>query len=136
MSGKLITATPSAALLVEEIVDRYGSVEQFCNQLRRDLDDPTVQLPRLTHLMPPDGPHSPPHLAWSQAPCAEPASMAEPGARPSGPNGDAEAAAASPAVPDPASAAEPGPPAPSRAQPMTAEAHVRRSLWHRLLSWL
>ncbi|WP_030512912.1 hypothetical protein [Nocardia sp. NRRL WC-3656] len=132
MSGKLITTTPSAALLVEEIVDRYGSVEQFCNQLRRDLDDPTVQLPRFTHFMPPDGPHSPPHLAWSQAPCAEPAPMTEAGATPPGSYGDAE----SPAVPDPASGGEPATPAPSRAQPMTAEAHVRRSRWHRLLAWL
>ncbi|MGW5513240.1 hypothetical protein [Nocardia africana] len=111
MSGKLITATPSAALLVEEIVDRYGSVEQFCNHLRRDLDDPTVQLPRLTHLMPPDRPHSPPHLAWSQTPRTGPA-----------PEADATA--------------EPGPPAPSRAEPMAPEAQVRRRLWHRLLSWL
>ncbi|MBF6243352.1 MULTISPECIES: hypothetical protein [Nocardia] len=126
MSGELITTTPSAALLVEEIVDRYGSVEQFCNQLRRDLDDPTVQLPRLTHFMPPDGPHSPPHLAWSQAPRSEPAPMTEAGATPPGPYGDAES---------PASGGDPAAPAPSRAQPMTAEAHVRRSLWHRLLAW-
>ncbi|MCC3311824.1 hypothetical protein [Nocardia africana] len=128
MSGKLITATPSAALLVEEIVDRYGSVEQFCNQLRRDLDDPTVQLPRLTHLLPPDSPHSP-HLAWSQAPCTGPARETD--ATPSGGHGDAVAAPG----PGPASAAEPGPPAPSRADPMTPDAQVRRSLWHRLLSW-
>ncbi|WP_063008008.1 hypothetical protein [Nocardia kruczakiae] len=107
MSGKLITATPSAALLVEEIVDRYGSVEQFCNQLRRDLDDPTVQLPRLTHLMPPDGGHSQAHLAWSRVACPEPVPVGEP-----------------------------GPITPSRAQPLPGEAHVRRRLWHRLLRWL
>jgi hypothetical protein len=129
VSGKLITTTPSAALLVEEIVDRYGSVEQFCNQLRRDLDDPTVQLPRLTHLMPPDGPHSPPHLAWSQVPCAGPAREAD--AMPSGAHGDAVAAPG----PGPAAAAEPGPPAPSRADPLAPDAQERRSLWHRLLSW-
>ena len=45
VSGKLITATPAADLLVEEIVGRYGSITQFCDSLRRDLDDPTVELP-------------------------------------------------------------------------------------------
>ncbi|PSR61216.1 hypothetical protein C8258_27270 [Nocardia sp. MDA0666] len=115
MSGKLITATPSAALLVEEIVDRYGSVEQFCNQLRRDLDDPTVQLPRLTHLMPPDGGHPHTHLAWSRA-CPERVPGGEPDTSPPGPDG--------PGI------------TPSRAQPLTGEAHVRRRLWRRLLHWL
>jgi hypothetical protein len=128
VSGKLITATPSAALLVEEIVDRYGSVEQFCNQLRRDLDDPTVQLPRLTHLMPPDGGHPQTHLAWSRVACPEPVPAGEPDASP--PESDGAATAG------PAPTADPGPMTPSRAQPMTGEAHVRRRLWHRLLRWL
>ncbi|MBF5001760.1 hypothetical protein IRT45_32025 [Nocardia sp. BSTN01] len=134
MSGKLITATPSAAQLVEEIVDRYGSVEQFCNQLRRDLDDPTVQLPRLTHLMPPDGGNLA-HLAWSRATCPEHAPAGEPDTSPPGPHGGAETTVAGP-HPGPAPTAEPGPITPSRAQPMTAEAHVRRRLWHRVLRWL
>ncbi|MFF0496018.1 hypothetical protein ACFYU5_06415 [Nocardia aobensis] len=132
MSGKLITATPSAALLVEEIVDRYGSVEQFCNQLRRDLDDPTVQLPRLTHLMRPDGGHPHTHLAWSRA-CPGSVPIGEPDTSPPGPDGGA-AAAVGP-NPGPAPAAEPGI-TPSRAHPQTGEAHVRRRLWRRLLHWL
>ncbi|NKY45453.1 hypothetical protein [Nocardia cerradoensis] len=127
MSGKLITATPSAALLVEEIVDRYGSVEQFCNQLRRDLDDPTVQLPRLTYPMPPDGGHPQAHLAWSRVACPEPAPVGEPDMSPPGPGTGPH--------PGPAPAAEPGI-TPSRALPLTGEAHVRRRLWHRLLRWL
>ncbi len=45
MSGELITETPEADVLVEEIIGRYGSIAQFCDVLRRDLDDPTVELP-------------------------------------------------------------------------------------------
>ncbi|WP_063000444.1 hypothetical protein [Nocardia mikamii] len=135
MSGKLITATPSAALLVEEIVDRYGSVEQFCNQLRRDLDDPTVQLPRLTHLMAPGGGQPQAHLAWSRAACPEPVPIGEPGTPPPGPYGGAETTVTGPHS-GPAPTAGPGPITPSRAQPRTGEAHVRRRLWHRLLRWL
>lgn len=118
MSGKLITATPSATLLVEEIIDRYGSVEQFCNLLRRDLDDPTVQLPRITPAEPSNGTASR-YLAWSESP--ERADPAAPAAavvvRDTGP------APAQPADSDDSDDSD------------RREADRRRGLWRRLMSW-
>ncbi|MEU6560450.1 hypothetical protein [Nocardia nova] len=78
MSGKLTTATPDA--LVEEIIDRYGSIAQFCDLLRLDLDDPTIELPRI-----PMGPRS--QQRWPQPPPPAGASITgpatgAPGARP------------------------------------------------------
>ncbi|WP_227980680.1 hypothetical protein [Nocardia spumae] len=68
MSSKLIAATPSADLLVEEIIDRYGSVGQFCDLLRRDLDDPTVELPRVPVIARADRVRvpKPPNIVWSE----------------------------------------------------------------------
>ncbi|MBO0854610.1 MAG: hypothetical protein J2P18_12695 [Nocardia sp.] len=53
MSSEERTAIPSTTALVGEIVDEYGSVEAFCELLRRDLDEPTLQLPRVIGPMPP-----------------------------------------------------------------------------------
>ncbi|AHH20536.1 hypothetical protein NONO_c57580 [Nocardia nova SH22a] len=72
MSGKLTTATPD--VLVEEIIDRYGSIAQFCDLLRLDLDDPTIELPRI-----PMGPRSQQRWPQPPPPVAASFSSTEPG---------------------------------------------------------
>ncbi|WP_281182827.1 hypothetical protein [Nocardia miyunensis] len=37
---------------MEQILARYGSLEAFCTRLRRDLDDPTIELPHLPEVRP------------------------------------------------------------------------------------
>lgn len=124
MNGEPGTAAPSATLLVEEIIDRYGSVEQFCNQLRHDLDDPTVELPRIPVVRSSgQRPVGTGNLAWSQA-------------TPKPPSRPAPDPPSRPAVQNPVSMPEDpgGPDSRGPAESNTAESNTLRGLWRRLRS--
>lgn len=41
------TRSDSAAALLAQILDRYGSLEAFLAQLHQELDEPTQEIPRL-----------------------------------------------------------------------------------------
>lgn len=115
MSGKPSTATPSATLLVAEIVDRYGSVGEFCSQLRYDLDDPTVELPRIPALTPSDDPLTAgPPLPARPGTGADPHATMEPDPGPGG---------VAPVEP------------PSTRDQDDPEARTLRGLWRRLRAW-
>ncbi|WP_282776338.1 MULTISPECIES: hypothetical protein [unclassified Nocardia] len=45
---EVITANTDAQRLLAEILARYGSMQAFFDQLQRELDGPTEELPRVT----------------------------------------------------------------------------------------
>lgn len=51
------TSTDHALRLLAEILARYGSLDAFLAQVRRELEEPTVELPRIS---------APRPLAWSE----------------------------------------------------------------------
>ncbi|MEV5648665.1 hypothetical protein AB0L57_10485 [Nocardia sp. NPDC052254] len=117
MSGELITATPAADVLVEEIIDRYGSIAQFCDVLRRDLDDPTVELPCIPVVSRPG------QMRTAPPPPNRTAGTAVPP--------PARTAPAPPDFPVPPTVAPP--PAAAAVPEAEAEAHRRRGFWRRFL---
>ncbi|MFE3797041.1 hypothetical protein [Nocardia tengchongensis] len=49
------TRSHSAAALLAQILDRYGSLEAFLAQLHQELDEPTQEIPRLVCTSSPPG---------------------------------------------------------------------------------